>query len=339
MSLSLKPVNKKLKSARGIVVVVGVDIGGSKVAAVRLAAPHHLPRAWREHGLHPAPAAPAAPGSAGGSGADAVAAVVAAVRAAVLAVVGDGPVGPVGLSVAGWLSADRRRVTHAANLGLRDVPLPELVGADLGCAAVMENDGNAAAWAEAGGYDGPGAVVVLSLGTGVGGGVVAGGRLLTGHGGLAGELGHLPVPGSGRDCVCGGRDCLELYASGPAIAAAAGCPDARAVVAAAAAGDRRASEALRAAAAAIAAAVRSLQAVLDPARVVLAGSVAGAALRDQVALALAGPRPLAGVTAAPAVHLSTLGPYAAAIGAAQLAAAAPVPAAAAPPDRRGTLRA
>ncbi|HEV7656808.1 MAG TPA: ROK family protein [Mycobacteriales bacterium] len=307
-------------------VAVGVDIGGSKVAAAALTGPA---RSWREHGLRPDTATTAG--------------VVAAIRAAALAVAGGDPVDAVGLSVAGWLSADRRRVVHAANLGLRDVPLPDLVAAALDCPVVMENDGNAAAVAEAvraaadavaAGRTGAGTVVVLALGTGVGGGVVLpGGTVLTGDGGLAGELGHLPVPGDGRPCVCGGLDCLELYASGPGLAAAAGTPDARAAVAAAGRGDPRAAAALRAAAAALAAAVRILQPVLDPARVVLAGSVAegaGPPLRDAVTAALAGPGPLAAVAAPPEISLSTLGPYACAIGAAELAAGR---------KRRGLLRA
>jgi glucokinase len=201
----------------------------------------------------------------------------------------------------------------------------------------MENDGNAAAWAESRSGGRTGTLVVLALGTGVGGGVVlAGGTLLTGDAGLAGELGHVPVPGPGRPCVCGGLDCLELYASGPALAAAAGTPDARTAVAAARRGDARAGAALRSAAAAIAAAVRALQPVLDPTRVVLAGSVAegaGRPLRDAVVAALAGARPLAGVAAPPEISISSLGPYGCAIGAAELAAALPIP------DGKGLLRA
>jgi glucokinase len=97
----------------------------------------------------------------------------------------------------------------------------------------VDNDANAAAWGEYRHGAGAGArcLVVVTLGTGVGSGIVIADRLLSGSAGLAAELGHLTVGSEGRSCPCGGRDCLELYASGTALgrlgrAAAAEDPDA-----------------------------------------------------------------------------------------------------------------
>ena len=129
----------------------------------------------------------------------------------------------VGLAVAGWLSADREQLLAGANLGVTGAPLRRDLERRVGLPVIADNDGNAAALAEARAGAGQQArmLVMLTLGTGVGGGIVADGRLLTGAAGLGGELGHLPLVTGGPVCVCGGRGCLEVYASGPAVARAA----------------------------------------------------------------------------------------------------------------------
>lgn len=290
--------------------VIGVDIGGTKVAAVRWRPAGQLPgdhSHWQPHAL---------------AGRTEPAALIEAVVEAVDAVAGAEPVEAVGLSVAGWLSGDRQRVRLGANLGLADYPLTGALSQRLGCPVTMGNDGDATAWAEARNHQGSRCLAVFSLGTGVGGGVVVDGRLLTGSHGVGAELGHLPVPGVGLRCVCGGIDCLELYASGPGLARLSRQPDARAALAAAAGGDARAVAALTTAAAALAHAVQVLMPVLDPDLVVLAGSVA-AAVGDQLATDVAAAltsHPLSAVVALPVIRISRLGPSAAAIGAADLAA-------------------
>ena len=142
---------------------------------------------------------------------------------------------------------------------------------------MIENDGNASALAEARTFEESRCVVVLTLGTGVGGGVVVDGQLLLGASGLAAELGHLSVGKGGPPCVCGGRGCLELFASGPAIARAGHAATSAEVVAAADAGDATAQRVLRAAGAAIGRAIVLLIPVVDPDLVLITGRLADAA--------------------------------------------------------------
>jgi glucokinase len=183
-------------------------------------------------------------------------------------------------------------------------------------------------------------LVMLTLGTGVGGGLVASGTLLHGAAGLAGELGHLPASPDGPPCACGGRGCLEIYASGPAVArqAAMACQAARAgdaraaaqpitaedVVAAARAGDPEAAQILAAAGAAVGRAVAQLVPVLNPDLVLLGGGLATGAT-DLVLIparrALAEATPLSAVVAPPPVHLAACGADAGALGASYLPAA------------------
>lgn len=99
--------------------------------------------------------------------------------------------------------------------GWKDVPLGELMQARLGCPCYVDNDANVACYGEywLGAGRGAQSMAVLTLGTGVGGGVVVFGQLLRGIDGTAGELGHLKVQRDGRLCGCGSRGCLEAYAS------------------------------------------------------------------------------------------------------------------------------
>lgn len=125
----------------------------------------------------------------------------------------------VGISVSGVLSADRSAVVSNAGLDWFGRDLAADVGAACELPTVMENDGNCATWAEysLGVGQGSDPFVLLVLGTGVGGGTVIDGQMLTGHHGAAGELGHLCVVTGGRQCPCGGSGCLEQYASGRAL--------------------------------------------------------------------------------------------------------------------------
>ena len=110
-------------------------------------------------------------------------------------------------------------VRYSNNLGWQDFPLREYLQAKMGLPAALGNDANAAALGEAVAGCGRGAqsLVVLTLGTGVGSGVVLGGRLLTGYTGAAAELGHMVVADGGELCTCGRRGCLESYASATAL--------------------------------------------------------------------------------------------------------------------------
>ena len=100
----------------------------------------------------------------------------------------------VGIGAAGFVDAERSTVLLAPNLAWRDEPLRGQVEERCGLPVVVENDANAAAWAEArfGAGRGAGHVVVITVGTGIGGGIIQGGRLLRGRFGIAAEMGHFP---------------------------------------------------------------------------------------------------------------------------------------------------
>lgn len=300
--------------------LIGIDLGGTTVRAVVTGPGGVLHRATVRHTARGYPAALALAEQ-----------VVAQCRQAL----GPRPVRAVGVAVAGWLSADREYLLAAANLGVAGVPLRRDLERRLGLPVTVENDGNAAALAEARAGAGLHArmLVMLTLGTGVGGGIVAAGSLLTGAAGLAGELGHLPSGGEGPPCACGGQGCLEAYASGPAVAAAWRADPARRqmstgdvlsaedVVSAARAGDRAAAGVLQAAGQAVGWAVAQLVPVLNPDLVLLGGGLmAGATdlLLIPARRALIAGTPLSEVAAAPPIHLATCGADAGALGAAYL---------------------
>ena len=121
------------------------------------------------------------------------------------------------IAVPAPISFDRRTPVDPPNLGCMDgVPIAELVGAQFDCPGVLENDANAAALGEKlyGAARGSSDFVCLTLGSGLGGGVVSDGKLLRGRENLAGEVGHITVqPDRGRKCGCKARGCAESYVS------------------------------------------------------------------------------------------------------------------------------
>ncbi|WP_444960670.1 ROK family glucokinase [Nocardiopsis sp. M1B1] len=129
----------------------------------------------------------------------------------------------VGVGVAGFVDEDRATVQVAVNLGLRDEPLRDHVQERVGMPVVIENDANAAAWAEArfGAGRGSNHIVCITLGTGIGGGLVIDGALHRGRYGVAAEVGHYRMVPHGRRCACGNHGCWEQYASGRALVAEA----------------------------------------------------------------------------------------------------------------------
>lgn len=128
----------------------------------------------------------------------------------------------VGLGVPGLIDRDAGVITECPNLKvLENVPLASELASALGCTrerVFLENDANAAALGEhwCGGARDADDVLFVTLGTGVGGGLVLGGELFTGRGGLAGEIGHVVVEPGGRECGCGARGCVETLASATA---------------------------------------------------------------------------------------------------------------------------
>lgn len=189
---------------------IGIDIGGTKVAAgVVDGAGEVIARARRD-----------TPTSSPQAVEDLIADVVEEL-ASVHEVVS------VGIGAAGFVDARRSTVLFAPHLAWRHEPLRDAVevrvrerlGRRVGRRTVVENDANAAAWAEYrfGAGRGEPRLVCVTLGTGIGGGIVNGGRMQRGRYGIAGEFGHMVVVPGGYRCECGNRGCWEQYVSGNAL--------------------------------------------------------------------------------------------------------------------------
>jgi glucokinase len=129
----------------------------------------------------------------------------------------------VGVAAAGFIDADQSNIIYAPNLSWRNEPFKAKLQAKLPLPVIIENDANAAAWAEFryGAGKGFQHMVMLTIGTGVGGAVIVNGQMLRGGFGIAGELGHLRVVPNGKLCGCGQHGCLESYGSGTALLKAA----------------------------------------------------------------------------------------------------------------------
>jgi glucokinase len=269
---------------------------------------------------------------------DAIVDLVAELRA-------DHAIEAVGVGAAGYVDRSRSTVLFAANLAWRDVDLRAELEPRLDLPVVIENDANAAAWGEftfGAGHD-VDDLMLVTVGTGVGGGLVLNGELYRGAFGVGAEIGHLRVVRDGQLCGCGKHGCLEQYASGSALvrntrAAAAGGGHAadllveRAggdphqitgpmITAAAREGDPFATEQLVSLGRWLGEGIAALVTVLDPAAIAVGGGVgeAGDLLLDPVREAFA--RHLSGLPYRPLaeVRSATLGNQAGLIGAADLA--------------------
>lgn len=304
---------------------VGIDIGGTKIAGGIVDPDGTIVDRRRV----PTPADPHAL-------ADAVAAMVDDL-------VTDRVVHAVGVAAAGFIDASRSVILHAPNIDWTDEPLRDELERRIGRPVTLENDANAAGWGEfrfGAGRD-VRDMVMITLGTGVGGAAIIDGELLVGGNGIGGELGHIRFERGGRPCGCGQNGCLEQYASGRALqreaadiaasgALGAGLAAARTadgIVPAAAMerliadGDAGALEAVHRVATALGEACGGFQAVLDPALFVIGGGVADLGerllhpVREAYATALPGygERPIASFA------IATLGNDAGLIGVADLA--------------------
>jgi glucokinase len=185
---------------------IGVDVGGTKIAAGVV----------DEHGTiiemlkRPTPAANAA------GTIDVISDVVKELNAR-------HEVEAIGVGAAGYIEESRSAVLFAPNLAWRHYPVARQVENRTGLPVIVENDANAAAWAEAvhGAGRGHDHMVLITIGTGIGAGIVLNGELYRGRWGIAGEPGHYRVVPDGRLCGCGNRGCWEQYASGSALVAEA----------------------------------------------------------------------------------------------------------------------
>ena len=306
---------------------IGVDIGGTKVAAGVV----------DEEGSVLALVRRPTPGDVAGTE-DAIAGCVAelAERYEVTA---------VGIGAAGWIANDRATVLFSPHLAWRDEPLRDNLIGRIGLPVTVENDANSAAWAEYrfGAARGERVVCCVTLGTGIGGGMVVSGVLYRGAFGVACEWGHMAVVPDGRRCACGNRGCWEMYASGTALARdarelaevspmaahrllqiAKGNPAALTgtdVTAAAREGDPAAVEIFTAMGRWLGRGIADLAAILDPSVVVIGGGVseAGDLLLRPTQEAFAANLTGRGFRPAAPVRIAALGPDAGLIGAADLA--------------------
>lgn len=125
----------------------------------------------------------------------------------------------VGVAAAGLVAGDRSTVMHAPNIAWRNHPLGERLAKAVGLPVIVENDANAAGWAEYrfGAGRGTGNMIMLTIGTGVGGAFVVNSELVRGANGTAAEIGHINRVALGHPCGCGNQGCWEQYASGRAL--------------------------------------------------------------------------------------------------------------------------
>lgn len=305
---------------------VGIDVGGTKLLAIRLEA---------DGGVVADPRVPV-PRSGPG--------LVDGVLAAARRLAGSEP-SSIGVGVPGLVDGEGRLV-FAPNLS-------EATGADLGpalrraipgCGVWVGNDATAACWAEhqrgaGSGYDD---VLMVTLGTGIGGGIVCRGRLVEGANRFAGEFGHMVVDPTGPQCPCGKKGCWERFASGAGLgtlgrelAVAGGAPEVTAraggdpesvkgehVTAAAAAGDGPATEIMRRFGWWVALGLANLANLFDPQVIVVGGGLveAGEVLLEPTRQAFADLVEAGGIRPNPDILAARLGPEAGAVGAGLLAA-------------------
>lgn len=125
----------------------------------------------------------------------------------------------IGIGAPGALDPERGVISYWSNLQFREVPLADMVRSRTGIPAVLENDANCAALGEfvSGAGKGSRSLVVITLGTGIGGGAVLNGRLATGLNGGGMEVGHMVIQHRGRPCSCGRKGCFETYCSATAL--------------------------------------------------------------------------------------------------------------------------
>ena len=128
-------------------------------------------------------------------------------------------VAAVGIGAAGWMDLAGEKVVFSPHLAWRDEPLRATMEALLGRPVLITNDADAAAWAEwrFGAGRGQERLIMLTLGTGIGGALVINGQVERGSFGMAGEFGHQIIMPGGHRCECGNRGCWEQYASGNAL--------------------------------------------------------------------------------------------------------------------------
>jgi glucokinase len=305
---------------------IGIDIGGTKIAGALVSEAGEIIRDLR------------APTPAGDP-----TAIVDAVARMIAELASGEQVCGAGVAAAGFIDLEQSTVYYAPNINWRNEPFRARVAERVDIAVTIDNDANAAGWAEfrfGAGRD-VSDMTMLTIGTGVGGAIVSGGALFRGGFGAAAELGHLRVVPGGIPCGCGARGCIEQYGSGRALLRMAneiadaggiglGLAEARAasgtltgdvVAALIQAGDSGAMQALRELGGWLGQACASLSAVLDPQLFVFGGGVAAAGdlLLDPIREAYLAHLPARGFHPEPRFTIAELVNDAGVVGAADLA--------------------
>ena len=308
---------------------IGVDIGGTKVLGGVVDASGNILTTHRED----------TPKAGGDELTQAIIGVIQELLA-------QHPATSVGISAAGFVSSDRQTMLATPNIaGWNGINLMTEISREVDLPIVIENDANAAAWGEAiyGAGRGESELMMVTVGTGIGGGIISNGALYRGAFGVAAEFGHMRVVPGGHLCGCGKFGCFEQYASGSALhrhlmEAIAKDPTrahsllARGdgtvegvkgshITAAARAGDPIAVEAFNTTGDWLGAGIASLSVILDPALVVIGGGVidAGELLMAPTRLALEKYMPFSGKHPTPRIVVAELGNDAGLVGVADLA--------------------
>jgi len=186
---------------------IGIDIGGTKVAGgvvdVDGKVTHRARRDTPDRSKSPS----------------VVEGTIVEVVTELLQLVGPESVAAVGIGAAGFVAADRATVVFAPHLSWRHEPLRQALQKRVPVPIFVDNDANAAVWAEwkFGAAQGETHVMMITLGTGIGGGILINAQVQRGRFGIAGEFGHMQVVPGGHRCECGNRGCWEQYASGNAL--------------------------------------------------------------------------------------------------------------------------
>jgi len=273
-------------------------------------------------------------------------ALTQAIADVALELMNDFDVDCVGISAAGFVSSDRKTMLATPNIAdWNGVDLNKEISALIGVPVVIENDANAAVWGEAkfGAGRGESHIILLTIGTGIGGGIIINGQLHRGAYGIAAEFGHMRVLPEGHLCGCGQRGCFEQYASGNALlrhareAVSASPEIARNLLAlgdgsvagmtgkhiteAARNGDAVALASFNTTAQWLGAGIASLAVLLDPACVIIGGGVidAGEILLAPTREALERYLPFVGKHPSPRIVAAELGNEAGLVGVADLA--------------------
>ena len=194
--------------------IIGVDLGGTNIGVAAMCADGT--------GATPLRSEPTEPGRGAEAVVDRIVRMIEETIADVTASTGvtRADILGVGVGAPGPLDRERGIVVIAPNLGWRNFPLRDVIADRVNLVATLDNDANCATVGEwwQGAAKGGRNVVGLTIGTGIGGGIILDGKLYHGSSDVAGEIGHTTIDSTGRYCRCGNYGCLEAYASGPAIA-------------------------------------------------------------------------------------------------------------------------